>query len=222
MASLDDELVALYGVSITGVKRTRDEMAKLDNAIKLLRSTKYMETSTASEARFGSTSKLLRGKEDIFVASVDDLEGRVQTVAASAMAAGVARGKEIQAATLRAAETKKGLSGRPKGRKGTGREVTGSMISEISTNVETQKTTAVTNIVGWHGWRRYRKDYVGFQEKGTKGRASGEQFGSLKRKVKKRRDGSAPGRGVPAANSLGAAIIVVREYLKAELGRLKK
>jgi hypothetical protein len=181
-----------------------------------------MATSTVSEARFGSSKKLLRGEKDIFVASIDNLEGRVQTAAASAMASGMAKGKEVQAATLRAAETAKGLSGRPKGRKGPGREVTGTMISEIVTNVETQKVTSVTNIVGFHGWARHREDYIKFQEIGTKGRKSGQLYDAHKRKVAKRRLGAKGGRGVPAANSLGAAIIVVREYLKAELGKLKK
>jgi len=221
---LDEEMVATYGVTITGVERTRAEMAKLDGAIRSLRKAEYSPGATVSQARFGTSrsDRLLGGREDIFVAKVDMLEGRVQTGVQEAMATGVAQGKKVQAAALRAAETRTGRSGKPKGRKGPGREVTGKLIGDIATNVETQKVTAVTTVVGWHGWRRYRPDYYEYQERGTRGRASGQLSGSLKRRVKRRRAGAARGAGVPAANSLGAAIIVVREQLKRELGRLKR
>ena len=221
---LDEEMVATYAVSITGIKRTKAEMKKLDDAIRSLRKAEYSPGVTVSNARFGTSAadRVLRGRDDIFAAQIDQIEGRVQGAVQDAMSTGVAQGKRVQAATLRAAETKTGRSGRPKGRKGPGREVTGHLINDLATNVETQKVTAVTNIVGWHGWRRHRPDYYEYQERGTKGRRSAQLSGSLKRKVKKRRDNAARGLGVPAANSLGAAIIVVREHLKRELGKLKR
>jgi hypothetical protein len=225
---LDEEMVATYAVGITGIQRSKSEMAKLDNAIRSLRQANYSPSSPVSLARFGTSKgdrlagKRPGGKEDIFVGSIDQLEGRIQTAVSTAMASGMAQGKRVQAATLRAATTKTGRSGKPAGRKGPGREVTGEMIGAIATNVETQKVAAVTSIVGWHGWARHRPTYYEYQEGGTKGRKSGQLGSALKRKVKTRDPESAPGLGVPAANSLGAAIIVVREHLKRELGKLKR
>lgn len=219
--ALNEEMVATYAVQITGIERTKAEMARLDNEIKLLRKTNYGGSggATVSEARFGTSAsaKVLKGKDDIFVGSIDALEGRVQAGASSAMARGMALGKTIQAATLRAAVTPTGerRGGTP------GREDSGALIGALATNVETQKVTAVTTIVGWHGWGRARTKYFEYQEKGTKGRKSGQQSAALNRKVRARRAGVV-GRGVPAANSLGASIIVVREFLRRELGGLKK
>lgn len=220
--NLEEEMVATYGVSIIGVQRTKAQLARLSKEIALLRSTNYSPTATVSEARFGTSraDKMLGGKNDIFAAKVDMLEGNVQTVASRAMASAMAKGKQVQTATLRAATTEKGASGKPNGRKSAGREVTGTMIRAIATNVETQRTAAVTSIVGWHGWRRHRTEYMEYQEQGTKGRKSGQKSGSVNRKVKKKRDGVA-GRGVPAANSLGASIVIVREYLKRELEKIR-
>jgi len=219
--SLDGELVATYAVGITGIERTKAEMLRLDQAIALLRKTEYSPGVSVSEARFGTnrSAKMLNGKDDIFVASIVQLEGRIQTRVSDAMAHAMAVGKRVQAATLRAAETETGLKGGS--RNGPGRDKTGEMIKELATNVETQKVAAVTTIVGWHGWGRDRADYFLYQEKGTKGRKSGQQPGSLNRKVKARRKGAAAGRGVPAANSLGAAIIITREELKRGLAGLK-
>lgn len=227
--SLDEEMVATYAVEITGVKRTKSQMQSLDDAIRTLRETQYMPATAASErvtvsqARFGTSrgDKILRGKEDIFVAKVDALEGNVQTVAEKALAAGMAKGRKIQTAALLAAVTKQGLSGKPAKRQSAGRKVTGHMINSIATNVEVQKTKTVTTMLGWHGWARGREKYIGYQENGTKGRKSGQQPDALSRKVKKRRPDAASGRGIQAANSLGAAIIVVREQVKRELGKIK-
>jgi hypothetical protein len=225
--SLDEEMVATYGVTITGVERTKSELARLSEAIQTLRRTQYQENATVTQARFGTSrsDRLLGGRKDIFAASVDQLEGRVQSGVQKALASGMAYGRKAQIAALRAAETKTGKSGKPAGRKSAGREVTGALINAIATNVETEKTKAVTKMVGWHGWPggpNNREKYFAAQERGSKGRPSGQQPGSLRRKVKKRDPEAAPGRGVPAANSLGAAIVLVREQLKRELGKLKR
>lgn len=228
--SLNEEMVASYGVSIIGIRRTKAELARLDGAIRSLRSANYSSGAgvggpiTVSQARFGTSrgDKLLKGSKDIFSAQVDMLEGRIQTAAVAAVGKAVTKGKVVQAQALRAAETAKGRSGQPEGRKGTGRNVTGTMIKAISTNVEVSKTTATTTILGWHGWQRDRADYFEYQEQGTKGRPSGQAPDSYNRLVKRRRKRAVAGRGVPAANSLGAAIIIVREYLKTELARMKK
>lgn len=227
---LEDEMVASYAVAITGVERTKAELAKLTSAIELLRKTEYMPGMSVSEARFGtsSSSKIVGGRSDIFAARVDQLEGRVQTRVSKAMASAVAKGKAVQAIALRAATTPTGESGRPKGRKGAGREVTGTLIKAIATNVETQKTKAVTTIVGWHGWPKSdRPDYFGYQEQGTDGRKRGDaalererMAGSTKRTVKPRRKASKGGIGIEGANSLGTSLPTVREYLKKELGDL--
>jgi len=221
---LDDEMVASYGVEIRGIDRTKREMAALDREIKLLRGTKYNATSkgkaiSVAETSFGTSRSSKLGKDDIFVAKIDLLEGRIQTVTQEALSSGMALGKRAQKATLEAAVTETGLQ-RP-GR-GPGRNKTGGLISRLATNVETQKSAKSTFMVGWHGWPKIgRERYDPFQELGTKGRKSGQQTGSVRRKVKARRKG-AKGRGVPAANSLGAAIILVREHLKRELKGLKR
>lgn len=220
--SLQEEMVATYAVSVTGIQRTRSELAKLDAAIRSLRAARYNGPgSSVSSARFGTSrsDKLLNGKKDIFAAKIDMLEGRIQTVTTGVMDKAMKRGKEVQTGTLRAAETK---TGRKRAGNGPGRDKTGEMIAAIATNVETQKTVAVTQIVGWHGWKRHRKEYMEYQEQGTKGRKSGQQIATLRRLVKKRREDAAGGLGVPAANSLGASVLIVREELKRGLGALKK
>ena len=219
--NLEKEMVVTYAVAITNIERTKGEAALLDGAISTLRNTQYSIGSGVAEARFGTSRKMMKGKDDIFVAKIEDMEGRVQTAVGKALASGMALGKKAQAATLRAAITDTGLSGKPIGRKGSGREVSGELIRGISTNVETEKVASVTTMVAWHGWQRDRPDYFKYQEEGTKGRKSGQQPGSVNRKVKKRRKKAAPGRGIKAANSLGAAIIIVREHLKRELGGIK-
>ncbi len=224
---LEEEMVASYAISIEGVERTKSELAKLTDAISLLRKTEYSEGITASEARFGTSraSKIGKGRTDIFSASVDHLEGRVQTKASKVMAHAMSKGKQAQTLALRAAETETGKSGKPKGRKGPGREVHGELIGAVATNVETQKTKAVTLIVGWHGWpRNDRERYFEYQEQGTKGRKPSAAdierarvARSVKRSLKPRRKSAVSGRGVPAANSLGAALPVAREELKKGL-----
>ena len=212
--ALDEEMVASYSIEIDGVQRTRSELAKLDSAIALLRAGQYSETSSVTAASNFAGS-------DIFVSRIDVLEGRVQTAANKAMLSGMDFGKNIQAATLRAATTATGASGASHigGRTGgAGREDSGKMIKAIRRNVEVFKTTGTTFITGWHGWRESREAYFVYQESGTFGRGGGTTSG-LRRA---RRGGrSKNNSGVPAANSLGAAIIPVREFLKRELGYLK-
>lgn len=220
MAKLKEEMVATYGVEITGVERTKREMARVTAAITSLRQAEYMPGATVLDSRFGS-AKNFGGKDDIFVAKVDILEGRIQGAVSDAMASAMAEGRRQQTAALRAAET---AHGRKRKGKGPGRDKTGEMIHAIATNVETQKSAGKTSILGWHGWRKGgRKAYYGFQEQGTAGRASGQQKKSLKRAVKARRADTNPavGRGIPAANSLGYAIIPVREYLRRKLQALR-
>lgn len=221
MASLsgDGDLVADYEITITGIERTRYEMTLLTNAIKSLRATKYSSDSTViRSANLGST--------DIFTSAVADLEGRVQTKASQAMLHGMNLGKQLQIGALRSAETKKGRSGHPKGRNGAGRDVTGRMIKEIIRNVEVSKTRSQTLIVGYHGWKQDRESYISYQEQGTHGRGGDREANSGVNRRKNTRKKYAPGqrratgRGVPAANSLGQAIVPVREFLKTEIGRI--
>ena len=231
---LDDEMIASYAVAIVGVKRAKAEMALVDAAITSLRAARYMPSApsvTVTEARFGTSTPglpgrnkpvgLLQGQKNVFAAQVDLLEGRVLGATRDAMAAGMAEGRRVQTAALKAAETKTGLSGKPKKRRGPGRDVTGKLIGAIGTNVETERLSTMTNIIGWHGWGREIPVYFKAQELGSKGRKSGQQKGSVNRKVKTRKKGAAAGAGVPAANSLGAAIVIVREELKRTLGKLR-
>ena len=114
---------------------------------------------------------------------------------------------------------------------GPGRDDTGGMIKAIARNVETYKTASVTMITGWHGWKAAGK-YYEYQEQGTRGRGGGtlasqRGSGQLARKANKKASRVAgqknvTGMGVPAANSLGTAIIPVREFLKRELKGLAK
>lgn len=215
MAFLDDEMVASYEVDIEGVSKTRANLSKVDEAIRLLRAAKYSETSNVTGATNFAGS-------DVLVSYFDGLEGRIKTVASKTMLAAVDYGKEIQIATLRAATTATGASGAshsPGGRTGgAGREDSGKLIKQIKRNVEVPKGTGDVTITGWHGWSEGREKYFIVQEMGSFGRGGGTTSG-LRRK---RRGGkSRNNRGVPAANSLGAAIVPVREYLIRELGYLK-
>jgi hypothetical protein len=223
---LSREMVASYEVMITGIQRTKRELAKLDGAISRLRKANY-NPGGASPSERTLTGGGRSG--DIFESIMDDLEGRVQAAARDAMAAAMALGKRTQAEVLRAEVTRKGLSGKPKGRRGPGREVTGAMIDSVKTNVEIQKFNNATQIIGWHGWSDDNRGgggrsrgYFEFQEKGTRGRGAGSPSATaipLRGTRGRKRAGS--GSGVPAANSLGQSIIPVREFLKAELGKLK-
>lgn len=223
MAALEEEMVASYSIEIDGIKRTKAEAAALDNAIHSLRAANYSANGSVTKLSGSGRSK------DIFVGLVDDLVGRVQTKVQKIVLDGMDKGKELQAATLRAATTETGESGKSHvgGRKGPGREDSGGMIERLARNVEVFKGADATLVTGWHGWpkdgRVVTDDY---QEVGTRGRASGQLQEAHKRKVrapKFRAAGTkrAKGRGVPAANSLGAALPVVREQLKRELGGLK-
>lgn len=221
------DMVASYGVEITGIARTRKELAKLDGVIKSLRAGSYAPgASVTVAAGVGST--------DIFVAKMDELEGRVQTGAQNAMLTSMDLGKRTQAESLRAATTKTGASGRSHvgGRKGPGREDSGSMIQQLARNVEVFKSTAATLITGWHGWRTDRTGHIAYQERGTKGRGARNDHGPDanagvgrgKNKGKQRLAGDKKSLhlGVPAANSLGLSIPTVRENLKREIAKLKR
>jgi len=231
---LDEEMVASYSIEIIGIERTKSEMERLGKAIISLRLTDYNPgtpgggTVTNAAYRNSRASRLSKG--DIFRGRIDKLEGRVQAAASRAMAAAMTKGREIQQEVLRAATTETGLSGRSHtrgGRKGPGRNDSGETIAAIKNNVETSRTKTTTNIIGWHGWPSFeRASKAGYQEIGTRGRPSAQVKGAtVNRKVKKpaRIPGKkkAAGRGVPAANSLGASILVVREKLQAELQRLQ-
>lgn len=232
-SSLNEEMVASYSVGITGVDRTQREMAALDAKIAELRSTSYSSgVSLTVAANLESQAVGLKASErDIFQTKFRDFAGRVQTGAGKAMASGMALGKRVQQATLEAATTTTGLN-RGRGN-GPGRNDTGTMIKRVATNVETYKGVGDTQITGWHGWQRDARGYFEFQENGTRGRgvasltvASG---GNVIHRNPNKPRAYAPGErrkkaasGVPAANSLGAAIPVVREHLKRELAGLKR
>lgn len=224
--ALNEEMVASYEVDIVGIQRTKNELKKLDNAIATLRKATYSE-SVPTVTVAGSF-----GGSDIFSTKMDALEGRVQTGVQEAMSSSMALGRKTQAAALRAATTPTGLSGRPAGRRGPGREVTGAMIRDIATNIETMKTTGDTKVLGWHGWSTSTRGYYEFQEQGTGGRGSLGKSKAAKAGVVYRKPNAAKGRttgragarggGIQAANSLGTSIVPVREHLKAELGKIRK
>jgi len=209
---------ASYSVEITGIERTRAEIAKLDSVIRELRKGTYSPSTSVTVA-----SSL--GGKDLLVHKIDALEGRVQTAVQKTMLHGVDEGKRIQVETLRGATTRTGLSGQSHvgGRNGAGRDDSGALIKAISRNVEVFKSRSVTVVTGFHGWGTEARGsggdvrYAKFQEKGTLNHRSSAQKRRAKSKLRKVASG-----GVPAANSLGTAIIPVREYLKRELGKLKK
>ena len=215
MTSLGEEMVASYEVDIQGMSKTHSDMGRLDESIRLLRAAKYSDTTNVTGAGNFAGS-------DIFTSYIDGLEGRVKTVASKSMLAGMNFGKDIQAATLRAATTatgEAGLSHSPEGRTGgAGREDTGNLIKQISRNVEIVTSGKDSTITGWHGWKEGREDYFQYQESGSFGRGGGTTSG-VRRKRRGSRSKNAS--GVPAANSLGAAIVPVREFLIRELGYLK-
>lgn len=194
------EMAASYTVEITGIERTKREMAALDSAIASLRKTQYSPVTSVTVA-----SSL--GTKDLFVTKIDALEGRVQGSVQKSMASAMALGRRVQTAALRAAVTETGASGASHvgGRNGPGRDDSGAMIAQIGTNVETMKTPSTTRITGWHGWgteaRGGKSPKNTYQEKGTRGRRGR--------------------RGVPAANSLGQSIPTVRNYIQTNLGKLR-
>lgn len=233
--SLNEEMVASYQVEITGIERTKAEMAQLDRAIHQLRSGAYGTSKsgsqlTVSRAQNGSRSG------DIFATEIDVvLNGRILPAVQRAMNSAMKQGKEIQASALEAAVTNTGLSGKPKRRKGPGRNVDGDMIAAIDTNVETQKSGSSVRVLGWHGWGIDNRGaggknskYFEYQERGTLGRGGKVRFDDAhpaqKGGVRRNAIGKMPKRhdGLPAANSLGKSIIIVRENLKRELARIKK
>jgi hypothetical protein len=206
---LSTELVASYNVEITGIDRTRKEMAQLDGLIRQLRSGSYGPISVTVASQLGGG--------DVFVSKFDELTGRVQTKATRAMIEAMDFGKATQQAALRAATTPTGLSGKSHvgGRRGPGRDDSGAMIDAIQRNVETFKTASTTLITGWHGWGASRDGRFEYQEKGTNGR---REIGSKSAKAKRAKASKQKGHpGVPAANSLGQAIIPTRETLRRKL-----
>lgn len=188
------EMAASYSVAVTGIERTKREVARLDGAIKSLRLATYATTSSGTPTSMTVASQL--GGKDILVTKIDDLEGRVQSKAEKIMASEMAHGRRLQAQALNEAETPYGKKRFARGQgKSAGRNDTGHMINSIKTNVETIKTADTTIITGWHGWSADDRDrYFELQEKG--------------------------GRMAPA-NSLGIAIFTVREQLKRDLGELR-
>jgi hypothetical protein len=236
MADLNEEMVASYEVTVVGIDRTRAQVDKLGKAIADLRSTKYGGSGPGTlGVSDGPTNKIDRGAPDVFVTKINALEGNIQSVTMKALAAGMALGKRSQAAVLRAATTKTGLSGQSKvgGRKGPGRDDSGAMINAIATNVEQRRTASVTQYTGWHGWQRQGRAYYELQENGTKGKGGASKGESKSEgfvyrapnKPKSRVSGSKTptrsGGAVPAANSLGKTIPTVREYLRTELDKLR-
>jgi hypothetical protein len=213
--ALDEELTAAYNVTISGIKRTRDQMARLDGVIRSLRATQYQDGIPVTNlAQVGATG--------IAVALVDELEGRVQTQVQQDMLESMRFGKDLQAAALQAAVTPTGEA--RKHGNGPGRDDTGEMIDKIAFNVEVLKTAEVTYVTGWHGWKAdARGTHIDFQERGTRrrgglGRHTAKTVGILYRKPNDSPNPSA--RGVPAANSLGVSIVPVREALRALIARL--
>lgn len=212
--SLDEELTVAYSVAITGVKRTRDQMARLDGVIRSLRATQYGSAPV---------SNLANRSSDIAVALVDELVGQVQTKAQKDMLDSMRFGKDLQAAALQAAVTPTGE--KRKHGNGPGRDDTGEMIDALASNVEVLKTADTTYINGWHGWKADAKGtHIDFQERGTRGRgglgrATSRAVGVVFRKAND--VGKRSRSGVPAANSLGIAIVPVREALKTLIARLR-
>lgn len=224
---LDEEMVASYAVEITGIERTKAELAKLDYAIQSLRQAQYGPTGVTVAGYAGGRSGRLQ--TDIFKAKVDQFEGRVQTAATSAMSRAMQTGQKLQAQALDAAETAYGKARMKRGKgNSAGRNDSGDLIKALRNNVETLKEAARSTIVGWHGWPKAdRFNYASFQERGTRGRKSDQRRGSVTRKqasgsARAAGQKKAKGLGVPAVNSLGFSIIKVREELKRELGKIKR
>lgn len=184
------QMAAAYVIEIDSGK-VRKDMERLDKVIRSLRAGQY--TSATS-----NTVATSLGGKDLFVTRYDEIEGRVVSIAEKAMIAGMDFGKDLQAQALQQAVTRTGLSGKPSGRNGPGRDVNGDMIEALTRGVEILQTGVRTIITGFHGWKTEGRRYFAYQEKGTK-------------------DGH-----VPAANSLGIAIIPVREYLRREIQKVKK
>jgi len=232
MAILNEEMVASYAVTIEGVERTAKEMAALDKEIHLLRTTSYSsgQPSAVVAASAERTSGRRASERDIFTTKFRSLEGRVQSQVRDSMASSMALGKRTQAAALDAAETKTGIERVRSGKGGTTGRHTGKpngMITSLATNVETLRGADFTSVSGWHGWSRDARKHFEFQERGTKGVGGGGAANSgIERRPnrgKKRYAGQrgSASSGVPAANSLGQSIPIVREHLKRELGKIK-
>ena len=124
---------------------------------------------------------------------------------------------------MRAATTDTGKAGlthdSKRGRTGgAGREDSGKLIKQIKRNVEIVSSGKDSTVTGWHGWREGREDYFQYQESGSFGRGGGAASGVRRKRRGKKSGGN---KGIQAVNSLGAAIVPVREKLITELGYLK-
>ena len=203
------EMAAAYVIEIEPGK-VRKDMERLDNVIRSLRAGRYSQVAS-------NTVAASLGGTDLFVTRYDEIEGRVVSIAEKAMIAGMDFGKDLQAQALQRAVTAKGLSGKPGGRNGPGRDVDGDMIDAITRGVEIlQVSGGHTAITGFHGWKTEGRRYFTYQEKGTAGR------NAVSAKAQRKGHKQSGNGGVPAANSLGVAIIPVREYLRREIQKVKK
>jgi len=208
------EMAASYAVEITGIERAKNEAGKLARAVQSIRLTQYSQGGP-------SVTTISHGGGDatIFTTKIDKLEGRVQVKAVKAVDAGVKAGRDAQEKQLNAAVTAYGIK-RMAGKAGSanngggsaGRNKTGNMIRALKTNVEVVKTKHLTRVTGWHGWQEEQDDYFVYQEKGTRGQDAGTSTADRRALT-----GKGGNRGIEAANSLGAGILIAREEIKGGL-----
>lgn len=218
VSDLEAEMAAEYVVLITGIQRSRAQIAELDGVIATL--------STGGQYNGGGT---VTQPGDVFTTEFEDLVGNIQGAVTRAMSDAMKLGRDLQVNALRNAITDKGLSGKPTGRKSAGRDYTGDMIQALDSGTGSIKNIDETQVTGWHGWKNGRQRYFEYQENGTLGRGEGAN-GGLTRKANftgahypgkkrlRRGDGSVAS-GVPAANSLGTSIPAVTQYLIRELNK---
>lgn len=139
---LKDEMVASYSVEVVGIERTKKQLAQLNKAITHLRQARYNvegKIDVTHIALGGKSGSLASQREDVFSEKMGQFEGRVQGALEDAMAKAMAQGRRVQIAMLRNAETATGKSGKShvRGRKGPGREDSGTLIRSVKTQVET-------------------------------------------------------------------------------------
>lgn len=200
--NLGQRMFATYQVKISGVKRTQDQMDKLDGLIKQIRGTNYTPGVSA-------TAAANLGTKDIFRSEFDTVVGHVQEKAIKVMNEAMKGGKDIQTQVLRAAVTKTGTKRMAAGvGNGPGRDKSGAMIAGIAANVEVSKNPDSTNITGSHGW--------GLPDSNERGVSSRSRYLAVQEK------GNKNDHGIVGANSLGTAIPIVREELKRNLKGLTK
>lgn len=219
MADLEEEMAAEYVILITGIQRSRAQIAELDGVI-----------ATLSTGGQYNARNYAVGAGDTFTTEFEDVIGNIQGKVTLAMADAMKLGRDLQVNALRNAVTDKGLSGKPTGRKSAGRDYTGDMIQALDSGTESIKNIDETQITGWHGWKNGRQRYFEYQENGTLGRGEGANGGLTRRanstgahypgKKKLRRGDGSVALGVPAANSLGTSIPAVTQYLIRELNKV--